>query len=365
MLRRTRPCTRRFRRFPLSTGLLALLDDVAAIAKVSAASLDDVGVQAAKAGSKAIGVVIDDAAVTPRYVVGFAAARELPIVGRIALGSLKNKMLFLIPGALALGAFAPWSIMPILAAGGAFLCYEGAEKVLHAIEPHEAHAHEDAIGLAPSDPKALEDARVRGAITTDLVLSGEIAALTLSSVAASSFTTQAAVLIVVGIGITAVVYGSVALIVKADDVGVSLAGNPRPASTFLGIRAGGGGEPSGLDCALRPLTRGFGRGLVVGMPWFLKTLALLGTAAMLWVGGGIVVHALEELGLHLAGNVVHGAQHVAEHAVPAALSGFAGWLAGAATSGVLGLAIGAALIPAVQHVGAPTLRAVKRIFRRG
>ncbi|MEL6215753.1 MAG: DUF808 family protein, partial [Pseudomonadota bacterium] len=129
----------------MSTGLLALLDDVAAIAKVAAASLDDVAAQAIKAGTKSVGVVIDDAAVTPRYVVGFAAERELPIVMRIAAGSLRNKLLILLPAALALSFFLPAAITPLLMAGGLFLCYEGAEKVLEAVAPHKAHAHEAAI----------------------------------------------------------------------------------------------------------------------------------------------------------------------------------------------------------------------------
>jgi predicted DNA repair protein MutK len=316
----------------MSTGLLALLDDVAGIAKVAAASIDDVALQAGKAGAKAAGVVIDDAAVTPRYVVGFAAARELPIVRRIATGSLKNKLLFLLPAALALGALAPWAITPLLVLGGGFLCYEGAEKVWEAVAPHAAHAHEEKTGAAPVDAQALEDAKVAGAIRTDFILSAEIMAIALATVATASFAMQAVVLAVVGIGITVVVYGAVAVIVKADDAGMALA------------RGGNG--------ALRAL----GRGIVAGMPPFLKALAVVGTAAMLWVGGGIVIHGLEELGFGTPGHLVHALQH----AVP---EGAAAWLAGAAASGVFGLALGAALIPAVEHAIAPAARAVRGMIR--
>lgn len=323
----------------MATGLLALLDDVAGIAKIAAASVDDVAAQAAKAGAKAAGVVIDDAAVTPRYVVGFAAAREIPIVRRIAVGSLKNKLIFLLPAALALSAFAPWAIMPLLVLGGAFLCYEGAEKVWEAISPHAAHHHEAAIGAAPPDPQALEDTKVAGAIRTDFILSAEIMAITLSTVSTSSFVMQAAVLAVVGIAITAAVYGAVALIVKADDAGMSLAAR----------RTG-------------PLAA-LGRGIVAGMPPFLKLLAIVGTAAMLWVGGGIVIHGLEEFGLTAIGHAVHDLSEAAGHALPAA-AGFAGWLAGAAASGLFGLALGAALIPTVEHLLAPLAGQVRALAGR-
>ena len=167
----------------MATGLIALLDDVAGLAKVAAASLDDVTAQATRAGAKAAGVVIDDAAVTPRYVVGFAASRELPIVGRIAAGSLKNKLLFLLPAALALSLLAPWAITPLLMLGGAFLCYEGTEKAYEAIWPHRAHEHEVKVGAAAGrDAQAFEDEKVNGAIKTDFILSAEIMAITLASV---------------------------------------------------------------------------------------------------------------------------------------------------------------------------------------
>lgn len=311
----------------MATGLLALLDDVAAIAKVAAASLDDVAAQATKAGAKAAGVVIDDAAVTPRYVVGFTAARELPIVWRIAVGSAKNKLLILLPAALVLSAFAPWLITPLLVLGGLFLCYEGAEKVHEALFPHAAHRHEAAAATLPQDPVALENAKVAGAIRTDFILSAEIMAIALATLPQASLLLQAVVLAVVGLGITALVYGAVALIVKADDVGVSLA-------------ARGG--------ALAPL----GRGLVRAMPPLLKLLAVVGTAAMIWVGGGIVIHGLEAFGLHAPGHALH------------AVEAWAGFLGGAVLSGVVGLVIGAILIPLTEYVLAPLMRGLRRLAGR-
>ncbi|MFT8244948.1 DUF808 domain-containing protein [Roseomonas sp. BN140053] len=349
----------------MSTGLLALLDDVAGLARVAAASLDDISAQAMRAGGKAMGVVIDDAAVTPRYVVGFAASRELPIVWKIAVGSVKNKLLYLLPAALALSVFAPWSITPLLMLGGAYLCYEGAEKLWHAIRPHDAHAHEVAAGSAAQTSQSLEDAKVRGAIQTDFILSAEIMALTLASLSTSSTVAQAAILAVVGIGITALVYGGVALIVKADDVGVALAANNRPVSSLLGLRSVLTGSPeTGADRLLRPLLRGIGRGLVIGMPYFLRVLGVVGTAAMLWVGGGIVLHGIEEFGLTGPGHVVHEAAAGAATLVPA-IGGAAEWLTTAALSGILGLALGAALIPFVQYLGAPMIGKLKAMLGRG
>ncbi len=328
----------------MSTGLLALLDDVVALAKVAAASIDDAGVMAGKAGMKAAGVVVDDAAVTPRYVVGFAAERELPIIRRIAVGSLKNKLLFLLPAALALSLLAPWAVTPLLMLGGAFLCYEGAEKVYEALWPHaEPHGPGGKLTApTPADAAALEDEKVRGAIQTDFILSAEIMAITLSTVAAetASFWGQAAVLAIVGIGITLVVYGAVALIVKADDAGVWLArdGNAAPA-------------------------RLLGRGLVKGMPVFLRLLSVVGMAAMLWVGGGIVIHGLEEFGLAGLGHGIHDLAVAAAAALPAGLHGFGEWLMGAALAGLFGLALGALLIPLVHKLLEPALAPLLARFR--
>jgi uncharacterized protein len=296
----------------MSGGLLALLDDVAAIAKVAAASVDDVAAQAAKAGAKAAGIVIDDAAVTPRYVVGFAADRELPIIGRIAWGSLKNKLLFLLPGALALNYFAPWAITPLLIIGGAYLCFEGYEKVHEMVVPHGAeHAASESADI---DPETLENEKVSGAIRTDVILSAEIMAITLSTVAAASFWTQASVLAVVGVGITAIVYGAVALIVKADDFGVALA------------KRGGALQTLGL-------------GIVKAMPVVLKVLSIVGTLAMLWVGGGIIIHSVAGYGL---GALEHGIHAVAAGiaALLKPVAGLTEWLITATASGIFGLLVG-------------------------
>jgi predicted DNA repair protein MutK len=319
----------------MSIGLIALLDDIAALAKVAAASLDDIAGQAAKAGAKAAGVVIDDAAVTPRYVVGFSAARELPIVGKIAAGSLKNKLLILLPVSLALSLLAPWAIMPLLMIGGAYLCYEGAEKVYEALFPHKAHEHEANLAPVALNPQSLEDEKVASAIKTDFILSAEIMAITLAATAPdASFATKALVLGVVAIGITVAVYGGVAAIVKADDLGVALAAR--------------GSAP----------VRALGRALVVGMPIFLKFLSILGTAAMIWVGGGIIVHGLAEYGLRGLEHAIHGAAVAVAHAVPVA-QGALEWLVTAAGSGIVGLVVGAALIPVTQYVLAPAWRAVR------
>jgi len=294
----------------MAGGLLALLDDVAAIAKVAAATLDDTAGMTAKAAVKAAGVVVDDAAVTPTYVVGFAAAREIPIVARIALGSLRNKLLYLLPASLALSALAPWAITPLLMLGGAYLCFEGVEKL---VEAFASGGHDGAD--EPRDEKTL----IAGAIRTDLVLSAEIMAITLGTVAAESLLNRAVVLAVVGVGLTVIVYGAVALIVKADDAGAALARLPGRAAA-----------PA----------RAFGRGLVVAMPGLLKGLAAIGTAAMLWVGGGIVLHGLTEYGVAGPADLVHhGAVAAGKVAGPVAE-----WIAGALGSGIAGVAIGGVIV---------------------
>jgi predicted DNA repair protein MutK len=285
-------------------------------------------------------VVIDDAAVTPRYVVGFAADRELPIVAKIAWGSLRNKLLILLPGALALSFFLPSAIMPLLMLGGAYLCYEGAEKVYEAVVPHHAHAHEAALGSVAVDPKTLEDEKVASAIKTDFILSAEIMAITLAAVPGGGFWMQAAVLAVVGLAITAAVYGGVALIVKADDAGVALAASRAAPARVVG------------------------RGLVIGMPVFLKLLAIVGTAAMIWVGGGIIVHGLEEYGFTFLGHVIHDAAAAAGHAV-APIAGAVEWIVSAAGSGLVGLVIGLALIPVTGFVIGPAWKGVRGLLKRG
>jgi uncharacterized protein len=312
----------------MAGGLLALLDDIAAIAKVAASSLDDIATTAAKAGTKAAGIVIDDTAVTPNYVVGFAADRELPIIWKIAVGSLKNKLLFLLPGALLLSAIAPWAITPLLVMGGIYLCFEGFEKVYHLIVPHEVHETAEETPLAQS-PQEIEDEKVTGAIRTDFILSAEIMAITLASIASPSFIMKAVILGVVGIGITALVYGVVALIVKADDFGMLL------------VKRGGA-------------IAAVGRGVVIGMPKVLGVLSIVGTAAMLWVGGGIIIHGMAEF--NYAG-IEHWIEDVSASValyIPYA-TGFTKWLSSAALSGVFGFVIGAATLPFVSYVIKPLI----------
>ncbi len=312
------------------SGLLALLDDVAAIAKVAAASVDDVIGQSAKAGAKAAGAVIDDAAVSPKYVQGFAPARELPIVWKIARGSFFNKLVILLPIALLLSAFAPWAIPPLLMLGGAYLCFEGAEKILHAFQHKQTHSK------ATGDPAHLEEQKVKGAIKTDFILSAEIMTISLAAITAPSIWLQAAVLAIVGIGITVVVYGAVALIVKADDLGLMMANKGR-----LGI------------------TRALGHGIVKWMPTFLFVLTWVGTAAMLWVGGQIIVHGLGQLGWHAPEEVVHGWAVAVAHTVPEAYVAAVEWIVTAACDGVLGLVLGLLIIPLVNFVIAPLYRVVR------
>ena len=328
----------------MSIGLIALLDDVAAIAKVAAASLDDVVAQAAKAGIKATGVVVDDAAVTPRYVLGFAAERELPIVAKIAVGSLRNKLLVLLPATLVLSYFLPSAVTPLLMFGGAYLCYEGTEKVLEAIIPHQAHAHEAQLGSVALHPQTLEEEKVASAIKTDFILSAEIMVITLGAVADDSILMQALVLALVGIGITVGVYGVVALIVKADDVGVALAKNDDGSTT---------GSVSGA----------VGRAIVVGMPGFLTFLSAAGTAAMIWVGGAIIVHGLEAYGVHSVGQAMSAAAEAAAHALPSA-GGPVKWIVTAFLSGIVGLTIGVILIPVIGFAVAPAWKLLKGILRK-
>ena len=303
----------------MAGGLVALLDDVAALAKLAAASVDDVAAAAGKAGAKAAGVVVDDTAVTPRYMIGLPPQRELPIIWKIARGSLFNKIVILLPAALLLSALAPWAITPILMAGGAFLCFEAVEKIWEAVS---GHGHDKPVE-AITDPAELEARQVSGAIRTDLILSGEIMAIALSEIAQSSLVTQAAVLIVVALGITVGVYGAVAVIVKMDDVGLHL--------TRQGSSA----------------AQGVGRALVRTMPVLLKGLSLIGTGAMLWVGGGIIVHGLETTHLWAApAHWQHDIAEVAGHALP--LGGATGWLAGALVAAVAGLIVGAVIVAALH-----------------
>jgi uncharacterized protein len=327
----------------MSIGLIALLDDVAVLAKAAAASLDDIAGQAAQAGAKAAGVVIDDTAVTPRYVTGFSPSRELPIVGKIALGSLKNKLLFLLPAALVLSLVAPWAITPLLMIGGAYLCYEGVEKIYHAYFPHAARVHEAGLEPITLDAASFEDQKVAGAIKTDFILSAEIMAITLATVPDAGLLVQTAVLGTVGIAITLAVYGVVALIVKADDAGLALARSQV-------------GPPVG------PALRFLGRLLVRGTTYLLQTLGVIGTAAMIWVGGGIILHGLERYGRGGLSHAIHDAAAFVAGLLPAA-GPLLMWIVEAAGAGLFGIAVGLVAIPATAYAVAPLWRRVRSRLR--
>jgi uncharacterized protein len=290
---------------------------------MAAASLDDVAATAGKASVKAAGVVIDDTAVTPQYLQGFSPDRELPILWRIAKGSLRNKLLFILPAALLLSAFLPWSITPLLMIGGAYLCYEGVEKlaedVYEEITGDEETLEEEMEELTAADHEAV---MVAGAIRTDFILSAEIMAIALGSIAGESMAMQAASLVFVAIAITIGVYGVVGLIVKMDDIGLHLAENATPSASSA-----------------------LGRGLVRAMPILLAFLSIIGTAAMIWVGGGIILHGIGEFGFHALPDSVHHLAENARHAVPFA-GGLVAWLVSAFGSGVLGVIVGALAVTA-------------------
>ncbi|HVM37377.1 MAG TPA: DUF808 domain-containing protein [Sphingomicrobium sp.] len=307
----------------MPSGLIALLDDVATIARLAAASVDDVGAIAGKAGVKAAGVVIDDAAVTPRYVVGLAPERELPIIGKIAIGSLRNKLLFLLPAALLLTAFAPVLITPLLMIGGAYLAFEATEKIFEKLlgEHHHTAQLIDAI----ADPAELEALQVKGAIRTDFILSAEIMAIALASLGDISLAMTAAALVAVSLAITGGVYGVVAFIVKLDDIGLNLA-----ARRNSGARA-------------------FGNALVRIVPKLLAGLSALGTAAMLWVGGGIILHGLEELHILAAvPHALHGVAAAVGHSAGAAAP-FVEWLVFALGGAAAGILVGGIIVLAVRR----------------
>lgn len=300
----------------MSAGLAALLDDVAALVRAASASIDDVAAGASRASMKATGVIVDDAAVTPRYVQGFTPDRELPVIKRIAVGSLRNKLLIILPAALALSELLPWLLTPILMVGGAYLCYEGAEKLWELVNPGAAHAEE---ATEPQDEETL----VGSAIRTDFILSAEIMVIALDEVADEPLLSRALILAFVALAITAGVYGVVGLIVKMDDVGLRLA------------RGGSGAGAS------------FGRGLVRAMPVVLSVLAKVGIAAMLWVGGHILLVGLDELGVHALYDWVHDLEEDVHHAL-GAVGGVAGWLTNTIASALLGVLVGG-IIVAVLH----------------
>ena len=305
----------------MPTGLVALLDDVAAIAKVAAASIDDIGAAAARAGTKSAGVVIDDAAVTPQYVTGFSPARELPMIWKITKGSFRNKLLFLLPAAVLLGQFAPFLIPVILIFGGLFLCYEAAEKILEWLHVDETTKHEQpAIIEGPGR----EDEMVSGAIRTDLILSAEIMAIALSELTDQAWWQQGLILALIGVVITVGVYGAVALIVKMDDVGLHLA--------------------TEYDGAVKS----FGRGLIRFMPKLLTGISIIGTLAMAWVGGGLLVHNIAALGWHGPEHIIDLISHPLVGLFPASAKLMIGGIAFALLSGILGVLVGAGIAPLVH-----------------
>jgi predicted DNA repair protein MutK len=301
----------------MAAGLFGLLDDIAALAKLAAASVDDIGAAATRAGVKSAGVVVDDTAVTPQYVHGVTAKRELPIIRRIAMGSLRNKLLVILPAILLLSQFLPVLITPLLMVGAVYLCFEGAEKVWGALRGHEKKA-------SGSQGQESEETVVSGAIRTDFILSTEIMVIALNEVASEPFLARAAILVVVAIGITLLVYGVVALIVKMDDVGLHLAERASSAAQRVG------------------------RGLVKGMPMLLRVLSVVGVAAMLWVGGHILLVGVDDLGWHAPYDLVHHLEEAVHHAVDA-VGGFLAWLVNTTASGLIGLAVGAVAV-AVWHV---------------
>ena len=294
----------------MAGGLVGLLDDVAALAKLAAASIDDVGAAAGRASMKAAGVVVDDTAVTPGYVRGLAAERELPIIRQIATGSLRNKLLFILPVAIVLSEVAPTLVEIILMAGGAFLCYEGGHKIVQALGGDD---HDHDVPVTMRGPEA-EKATVAGAIRTDFILSAEIMVISLKEVIDEPFLTRGVILAVVALLITVVVYGVVAGIVKMDDVGLVLARRPQPRAQRTG------------------------RALVRAMPVLMRWLSTIGIAAMLWVGGHILLVGADELGWHGPYDVVHGLEEVVHDT--GALSGVLEWLVNTAASAVVGLAVG-------------------------
>ena len=302
----------------MAAGLFGLLDDIAALAKLAAASVDDIGAAATRAGVKSAGVVVDDTAVTPQYVHGVTAKRELPIIRRIAFGSLRNKLLIILPAILLLSQFLPVLITPLLMVGATYLCFEGAEKVWGALRGHEKKSP------ATGQGQEAEETVVSGAIRTDFILSTEIMVIALNEVADEPFLARAAILVVVAIGITLLVYGVVALIVKMDDVGLHLA---ERASTAV---------------------RRLGRGLVKGMPVLLRVLSVVGVAAMLWVGGHILLVGADDLGWHAPYELVHHLEE-AVHDAAEAVGGVLAWMVNTAASALIGLVIGAVAV-AVWHV---------------
>ncbi len=304
-----------------TSSLLALIDDIATV-------LDDISVMTKVAARKTAGVLGDDLALNAQQVAGVRAERELPVVWAVAKGSLRNKLI-LVPAALAISLVAPWAILPLLMVGGAYLCYEGFEKLAHKLLHRDDEAgHHAELTLALADPAAdmvaLERDKIRGAIRTDFILSAEIIVITLGIVAAAPFLSQLAVLAGVAVIMTIGVYGLVAGIVKLDDAGL-----------YLSNRTGEGSVPA--------FQRRLGRALLAAAPWLMKALSVVGTAAMFLVGGGILAHGLP--GAHqfaqvLAHSVdaVPGVGALLGFLVPLLVDGLVGIVAGGLVLGVVDLA---------------------------
>ena len=300
----------------MAGGLFALLDDVALIARSAASSVDDVAALAGKTSVKAAGVVVDDAAVTPQYVEGIKPQRELPMIWRITKGSLINKLVIILPIAMILSWIAPWALTPILMCGGTYLCFEGAEKILHHVLPHQEKETES-VQEKGADA---EDSLVKSAITTDLILSSEIMVISLNEVINEPFWMRLGALIFVGILLTLGVYGAVGLLVKMDDIGMALNKRQNGKSTV-------------------------GNALVKGMPIVLDIIGVIGTAAMLWVGGHIVVKGLHEFGMDQPHEFI---ASVTEKISNGALA----WLADTGMSMVCGLVLGVVVATIVMAVKA-------------
>lgn len=303
----------------MAGGLVALLDDIAALVKVTAASLDDIAVGAAKASVKSLGVVVDDAAVTPQYVQGLSPKRELPIIWKIAVGSIRNKLLIILPVILLLSQFAPWALTPILMIGGTYLVFEGAEKVLEAVGVIKHHGSGSADGVR--DEKSIIGAAVR----TDLVLSAEIMVISLNEVAHETLLNRALILIMIAFAMTVGVYGVVGLIVKMDDVGLHLA---QKSSKFA---------------------QKVGRGLVKGMPILMSVLGKVGVVAMLWVGGHLLLVGMDELGFHAPYGFVHHME-ILVHDATGSAGAVLGWLVNTAFSCVAGFIVGCVVTAVVLGI---------------
>lgn len=304
----------------MAGGLVGLLDDVAALAKLAAASIDDVGAAAGRASAKAAGVVVDDTAVTPAYVQGLASDRELPIIKKIATGSLRNKLFLILPLALLLSEIAPKLVEVILMMGGAYLCYEGVHKIWHA---YKGDDHDHDVPAVMVGPEA-EAKTISGAVRTDLILSAEIMVIALKEVLDEGIVSRAIILVVVALFITLIVYGVVALIVKMDDIGLALAGRESESAQRVG------------------------RLMVQSMPVLLTWLSIIGTAAMLWVGGHILLVGTHELGWDGLYDIVHDLEESVSDV--GGIGGVLAWLVNTSLSAVVGVVVGAIVVAVVARL---------------